>query len=464
MPHTTKKQRREDDRQGRVAADNNFSVGFDDLSVDMLAVAENDNSAAFDDLSDVLPNILGFLPVENIMRSRRINKKLMEAVKKAIVPLTNFRVDCVENYNTMTVMTEAMPNLQQIELSNIGEGRIIIDGEEDFEFSHRYSDGEDPNEERTAETADYRRTYGDIGIVSTFSKLRILKIYGECLNGRYPFLFNSFPLLQKLSINFCHYLKWDLEMLAGFPMLKELDCAHNCDLTGNINSLRVLKDTLEKVEIVCSRSVEGNFMNLADFPRLKQLNLIGTAATGDIRDIGVNDFSSLKKLVLPHGVYGGVDCELKRISDAPDLARSLYLLKKQRPSLNMAYWRGQLSKDSPDWYVPADFNGYSLLLTVHVVKAGTRLGYQWQTNKHWCEVNWLDPEPDSGNEYGKDIDIDDLQDVDEIHEVDMFTGLHQPPTEEEYHTLLAEYPERDEGSEESDSEGYSEYNESDEER
>jgi hypothetical protein len=42
------------------------------------AVAANDDSArvTFDDLSvDVLANILAFLPLKNMMRSRRINKK-----------------------------------------------------------------------------------------------------------------------------------------------------------------------------------------------------------------------------------------------------------------------------------------------------------------------------------------------------------------------------------------------------
>ncbi len=65
-------------------------------------------------------------------------------------------------------------------------------------------------------------------------------------------------------------------------MLKELDCIMNSHLTGNINSLRVLKDTLEKVTINSCWNVEGNFIDLADFPHLKELNLRWTAMTGDI--------------------------------------------------------------------------------------------------------------------------------------------------------------------------------------
>ena len=66
-------------------------------------------------------------------------------------------------------------------------------------------------------------------------------------NGRYPVLFN-FPLLQELIITYCPSLKWDLEMLAGLPSLKELYCPSN-NLTGNIGSLRVLKGSLEKVDL-----------------------------------------------------------------------------------------------------------------------------------------------------------------------------------------------------------------------
>ena len=131
----------------------------------------------------------------------------------------------------------------------------------------------------------------DIEVISNFSKLRILEIDSTTmigtrlpllLNGRYPFLFNSFPLLHKLRISHCYYLKWDLEMLAGFPLLKELYCWQNRSLTGNISSLRVLKDTLEKVKIFSCENVEGKFMDLADFPRLKKLDLYKTAVTGDI--------------------------------------------------------------------------------------------------------------------------------------------------------------------------------------
>ncbi len=379
-------------------------------------------AATAGDLStDLIANILGCLHVEDIMRSRGVNKKWKEAVKITIVPLNaDFVVMGLRKYNAMAVMTREMPNLQQITVRGLGRG-------------NKWSDGEDPDEEEAARYANW--TPHDINIISNFRKLRYLKIDGAYLNGRYPFLFSSFPLLQKLSINRCHYLKWDLEMLAGLPLLKELECYNMDDnecVTGNINSLRALKDTLEKVHIEYCDNVEGNFMDLADFPRLKELKLGGTAVTGDIRDIGCNDFSSLKCLVVPKGVYGGRGYEFQRISDAPDLIRAVYLFKKQRPFLEMKDWYMRLSEDSPDWYEPVDFDDDFILLSIHFVKAGSRIGYQWQTNGQWCEVNWLDPEPDrDSSEY--------TQYIEELRRMQrkakLFKGLNQPPTEEEYNRL-----------------------------
>jgi hypothetical protein len=372
----------------------------------------------------VLANILGFLQLKDIMCKRRLNKKTMEAVRKTIVPISDFCFFCVESvvdYNTVNVMTRAVPNLQQISLGPLDE-----------DLEHKYSDGEDPNEGRAAYTADW--TPLDIEIISNFRKLRVLEIsWGTNLNGRYPFLFNSFPLLQKLYIQECLNLKWDLEMLAGFPVLKELQCVLNIEsMTGNINSLRVLKDTLEKVTIKSCSRVEGNFMDLADFPHLKILDLDGTAITGDIRDIGDNDFASLERLTLPHGVYGGNGHELQRISDAPELVRSLYILKKQRPTLLLKFWHGELSKDSPDWWGPT--------FKVRFVEAGSRIGYRWESfgdhdDGNFCDVNWLDPEPDrESNGYEKYTE--DLQRINS--EVNFYEGFHQPPTVEEYGRLLQE--------------------------
>jgi hypothetical protein len=418
MSHPTKKQRLEDGND-HAANDNavlvtagNLLASFGALSVDLVA------------------NIFAFLVVEDIMRSRRINKKSREAVRITTVPLTKFRVNCTREYNAMAVMMRAMPNLQQLEIDDLGNRR-------------KWSDGEDPDEEWAAFTDEFLTH--DFEIISNFTKLRVLEIRGG-LNGRYPFIFNSFPLLQKLSISYrgwCRYLKWDLEMLAGLPILKELNCEHNEHLSGHISSLGVLKDTLENLTLQDCPSVEGNFMDLADFHNLKELVLEYTAVTGDIRDIGENDFSSLERLTLPKSVYGGRGCQLQRISEATDLMRAVYLFKKQRPALKMEDWHqnwyGELSRDSPDWYeLDGDFEDPPFC--THFVQAGSRLGYRWADSfiidhprYEPCEVNWLDPEPESGSSDYEEY-IEELQKIE--RKVGLYRGYRQPPTEEEYHGLI----------------------------
>jgi hypothetical protein len=442
MSHPTKKQRPEDSND-HAANDNAVLVTAGNLL------------ASFGALSvDVLANIFGYLTAEEIMSKRRINKKSKKAAQITIVPFSaappaDFIVDSLEKYNAVSVMTRALPNLQQIMFHNgLGNG-------------HKYSDGEDPDEELGTNTADW--TTHDIEIISNFSKLRVLDMYAR-LNGRYPFLFNSFPLLQILNIDDCYRLKWDLEMLAGFPLLKELHCDRNDRMTSNISSLRVLKDTLEEVTIKSCRNVAGNFMDLADFPHLKTLNLIETAVTGDIHDIAERDFPSLEQLNLPKGVYGGNGYEFQRISDAPDVARAIYIFKKQRPTLEMEeYWCGVLSEDSPDWYEYTDEPFVAIddtpPLYIRFVEAGSRIGYRWESDYGIpCEVNWLDPEPDrQSSDY--DEYIEELQEIE--HQVTMYRGFIQPPTEEEYNRLERRLMEEgrwwsDDDSEEEDEESDSE--------
>jgi hypothetical protein len=382
---------------------------------------------------DEVAYILSFLPLRKIMCLRRVNLTWREAARITTVPppdntSTKFFVDSVKNYNAMNVMTTELPNLQQIAIGDLGRG-------------HKYYDGEDPDEEEAARTTHYIYRAGGVNvptrshhidIISNFSRLQSLEIHAG-LNGRYPFLFNSFPLLQKLSFDYCCNLKWDLEMLAGLPLLKELDCENNPCLTGKISSLRVLKETLEKVHIDSCPGVEGNFMDLADFPHLRLLHLQRTAVTGDIRDIGNNDFSSLEALILPKGVYGGEGYMFQHISDGPDVVRAVYLLKKQRPTLKiMEYWYATLSEDSPDRYESLEEDGDTPPLDICFVIAASRIGYRWETDdSNPCEVIWLDPEPDrDSSDYAQYIEA-----LQQIQQVNQYRGFHQPPTEEEYHRI-----------------------------
>jgi hypothetical protein len=398
--------------------------------------------------TDELALIFGYLIPEDIMRAR-VCRKMREAATITIVPVIDFEFDhmtgfyifrifCVNSvgkYNAMAAMTTVLPNLQQVSLGYLGRGR------------HKYSDGEDPDEDRAAQTA-YWTTY-DIDIISRFRKLRALEVRGipayksggpqSPLNGRYPSLFN-FPLLQSLTIEECDYLKWDLEMVAGLPLLKELFCHTSRLLTGNINSLRVLKDTLAKVSICNCHRVDGNFMDLADFPHLRALDLTETSVTGDIREIGENDFPALEDLELPHNVHGGTGYAFQRISDVSGTVNTIYRLIKERSStlFEGVYWK--LSKESPDWYDWRDERFPEPPLEIQFAQAGPRLGWRWENESSYqssdccmpCEVNWLDPEPEKDSieyeRYVSELEYIQKQTV-------FYKGYYQPPTEDEYNRL-----------------------------
>jgi len=407
MPHSKKKQRLHKD--AAVATDDgggdNSTSAIDRLGTDMFA------------------HIFGFLPSKDIMRAR-LNNKMRLAAKKTIVPDADFRVYNEAKYNCMAAMTSALPGLQHISLRRLGCFQIR---------NIKYNDGEDPDEQRAARTINWPAL--DIEIILSFRRLHSLKIWNAPLNGRYNFLFN-FPLLKKLSIGGSsiapnvNYLKWDLGMLSGVPLLEVFSCTDEFGgcLTGNINSLRVLKDTLEEVYMHDCHEIQGNFMDLADFPRLKELDLGLTDVTGDIRKIGEQDFLALETLVLPDGVYGGKGYEFQNISDAADVAKAVYSIKKQRPSLLLEDWYGRLSSHSPDWY---DDWFERAPLHICLVEAGSRLGYRWESESgHSCEVIWLDPEPELERESS-----DSEEYIEQLHHIEsrvFFRGFFQPPTEEEY--------------------------------
>ena len=230
-------------------------------------------------------------------------------------------------------------------------------------------------------------------------------------------------------------------MSGDFSRLEELVCVGN-PVSGNIRNLRVLKDSLEKLALKGNVNVRGSFMDLADFPQLRVLLLDGTSVTGDIRDIGKDDFSKLEQLVLPSTIYGGNEYELQRISDAPELMRALYLLKKQHPSLMLDEWYGVLSQDSPDWYdwdEEMEEDGVLPPFCISLVEIGTRIGYRWIDNiagEYPCEVNWLDPVPDEESSDYEEF-LDELQQIENEYD-DVYKAYHQPPTQEEYNRLVDE--------------------------
>ncbi len=356
------------------------------------------------------------------MRLRRVHPQWRDAVKKTTVPPTIFDVNSVERHNAMTVMTTELPNLNQIiglRLGYLGKG-------------HMWRDGQDPDVRRRlhTQTAVRRRllTTHDVEIIFGFRKLQILEIDAR-VNGMYPGFFN-FSCLQILTLINCT-MKWDLTMLAGLPVLKELVCCCDCDgadnfrhvVTGNIGSLRVLKETLEKIAIENCDNVEGNFMDLADFPLLEILWLTETAVSGDIRDIDENDFLALEEgeLCLPTGVPGGDEFVFGAVSD---VRRFFEGLEARVIRLLPGYCRYYLSEDSPDWYPRSRDRGFPFQVEL-VGTVGSRPGWivgwrwtegRWNINNDACEVNWID---------------EDYIDYESIR----YRGFFDPPTEEEYLSL-----------------------------
>jgi len=174
-----------------------------------LTCGTTDDTAGEEIGADEVVNIFSFLSHADIMKAR-VCISWREAAKKTIVPPSEFVVKSKRSYNAMRVMSTstALPNLQQLSISNL-RGR------------HIYSNGDDPDEAIAAETVHYTTHTHDINIITRFRNLRVLVIGTICMNGRYPLLFN-FSHLQRLHIN-CDFLKWDLHMLSGFPSLRELE-------------------------------------------------------------------------------------------------------------------------------------------------------------------------------------------------------------------------------------------------
>lgn len=294
-------------------------------------------------------------------------------------------------------------------------------------------DGQDPDEEEAAQTADWTTHTHDVEIIFGFRKLQILEI-DAWLNGIYPDFFN-FSCLQILTLHSCG-MKWDLTMLAGLPVLKELDCDYHVNnmshcVTGNIKDLRVLKETLEKILIQHCENVEGNFMDLADFPHLKCLCLDETAVSGDIRDIGEHDFVALEEgeLSLPENGYGCHEFMFPAVSDVRDFfqrldARVIRLLPW--------YYRCYISEESDDWYP-----GFPFYAEIVRVGPRSRLGWMWKGGPYNnCEVNWIDPEPESDSSGYEEY----IEAYNTIHQYDLlvdnrYRGFLDPPTEEEYVSL-----------------------------
>eukprot|EP00984_Skeletonema_dohrnii_P002901 scaffold983_cov96-Skeletonema_dohrnii-CCMP3373.AAC.8 len=416
---------------------------------------------------NVLETIFGFLPVKDILRLRRVCSEWKETAKQACIS-SEFKVTNVYEFWTLETMMTALPNLQHLSILGLPERGERFDG-----GGYVYMNGDNPHEGLADETDNYSTL--DIGIITNFQHLRSLAIIEAPLNGQYPNLFN-FPLLEKLTINdsfddVAGYHNWNLAWLEGLPMLRELECRLNHAMGGNLSSLRVLKDTLEQVVISgCRHVYSNNFMDLADFPHLKVLDLRSTYVHGDIRNIGANDFKALEELFLPRTVYGGSRYEFQSIAEVSVFMSQIYPLAKRFSSLSRS-WR--LSEESPDWYDdPHDIdeedgregNRIPPPFACELLR-GARIGWRWRCNfpdtrvylhdminpidpdeedetidplegvveSNSCEINWLEPEPDRESSNYEDymLQLSSLQ-----KEITFYRGYHNPPTEDEYNEKM----------------------------
>eukprot|EP00984_Skeletonema_dohrnii_P008181 scaffold3005_cov102-Skeletonema_dohrnii-CCMP3373.AAC.6 len=328
--------------------------------------------------ADEVAIIFGFLSPYDIMHAR-VCTTWRDAAKKTVVPPSHesyHKIYNVRSYNAVRAMSTALPNLDQLDISDLE----ISDLAGRF-FSH----GRDA----------------------------------------WP---KSWPLRLSTS--------------SGFPLLEDLDLVHAQQCIGNISSLRAFKGTLKSLHISRCLGVRGNFMDLADFPHLKRLELRLTPVTGDIRDIGVHDFPALESLYLPDTVHGGSEYKFQQISDVPAFMHTVHLLLQRTPTLFSKHYLSTafnwtLSEDSPDWYEEGESEFPYPPFDLQFIQAGSRRGWSWYTSErgeYWCEINWLDPEPDSeSGDYG--TYIDELQDQDVENFVNFYRGYYQPPTEAEYRRL-----------------------------
>ena len=396
--------------------------------------------------TDELSLILGFLHWKDILKAR-VNQQWRDAVKITLVPISRINLQTPpepitgESEDKATIQPEffiqnkayghalwwicqALPMLQCI-YCDFSLRRTKV---ETFQVCR--GEGSNLGDVLNQTPVSFRP-------IANLQQLRHLSLRNIFLHGHYDFLFN-FPELRTLDISGTNCLKWDLTMLSGLPKLEKLLCIHNHSLTGDLKNLRVLINSLSEINFASCGRVEGSLMTLADFPKLQKIDLTGTKVTGDIREIGPNDFSSIKKeMELCYTpIYGGGT--LMKIEDAPEVMLAHHNLKKRNQSLfHDRDWR--LSYHSPQYFDYAGHFSRQPPFRVEFVKAGSRLGWRWTNCKKEgsCETQWLDPEPNSTDE-GYEKYLRESKHIN--NDVVIFRGFKRPPNQQEHIRRCSEVP------------------------
>ncbi|CAJ1935191.1 unnamed protein product [Cylindrotheca closterium] len=392
---------------------------------------------------DEMSMVVGYLDWKGLLRVR-VCQKWRDAVKLTQVPRsmsTKFQsMNCPDYFIVnqkyalaLSWIVHALPRLQTIHCNFQYRGTRKFDvktGEDPF--PNQAFTGFDSDDSEATPIPPRRPGLDkvDLSVVSRFRDLRELSLEGLSLDGTYGFLFN-FPQLESLILSNTGLLRWDFSMLSGLPKLKRLECMNNTKLTGDLEGLQVVGQTLVEVNLCGCGNVEGSIMSLSKFPHLEELSLLRTKITGDIRDIGDNDFVALKKVDFGGYVYGGG--HMDRIEDAADLMLARYRMKKRSPSL-FVHRRWSLIETSPQHYGFDGHHSREPPFYVEFVEAGPRLGWRWTNcvSGGSCESHWLDPEPDPIDpEY--EVYLKDLEYVQ--RDADFYKGFNIPPTQMEHDEL-----------------------------
>ncbi|OEU21405.1 hypothetical protein FRACYDRAFT_235028 [Fragilariopsis cylindrus CCMP1102] len=243
-----------------------------------------------------------------------------------------------------------------------------------------------------------------------FPELRHLTLSGTNLSGFHPSIF-QFRNLISLDLRRNNEMEWDLESLSGLPNLQKLQANSNLSMTGNLQSLTVLKNTLVSLSVeICPNMYECYWR---------------------YREIGSNDFVSISELFLGDGIYGNVFFD--RIDDVPGIMKAKYNLMKRPTIFDEHDFDDELHlrEDSLQFYHAPEGNPPYPPFWVEFVYAGRRSGWKFTncTTGGDCETEWFEPAPlvtDEG--YDKYV-----KESIRVHKnVTLFRGFTEPPTHEEY--------------------------------
>jgi hypothetical protein len=351
---------------------------------------------------DEISLILAFLSWNEILNAR-VSKKWQEAAKLTTVPDTKERFHEGDEYHGVYIRNQDAVNA----LGWLSDALPRLDG---LIFrGSRFT---------STRTVDY--------IQQRFPELRHLTLSGTDLSGFQPSIF-LFRYLISLDLTENEELEWDLESLSGLPNLQSLETYENRSMTGNLQSLRVLKDSLVSLSLHSCQNLTGNLMVLADFPYLQRIDIRQTNVTGDIREIRSKDFVSINKLFLGDGIYGS--CFFDRIDDVPGIMKATHNLMK-KPTVVYNNGLMYLREDSLQFYHALE-GMPDPPFWVESVYAGPRQG--WKFTNHAtggdCETQWSEPAPLVTDE-GYDKYVKESIRVNK--NVKFFRGFTEPPTHEEY--------------------------------